>query len=283
MRAQSNATLARPYIARLRAFRRLIWPSVWPLLHWLDHGVADRVNVDHQCPCEIHDRWNSTTLGIAEPRLKLLFITAPQQALKANGQTADHRKARHFMLQDREHSDLALCQQRSRLHADRCSYDGGNAQAGRRIKRHRSDRPFSRRGRSVGSGKASDMCNVAGQVSERALVAELLRLIEQPPDLRHTFAHQVLQRRMKPHWRGRFRVALEPLGKRFEPNPFVHPPSIDAEMSGDIRQRPALAALLAFRTHAVAAKRRRPWSALSHPAATRSRRELWRRPAEGGQ
>jgi hypothetical protein len=163
-----------------------------------------------------------------------------QQALKANGQTTDHRKARYFIVQDREHSDLALGQQTSRLHADRCSYDGGNARAGRRIKRHRSDRPFSRRGRSVGSGKAFDMCNVAGHVSERARVAELLGLIEQPPDLRHTFAHQFLQQRMKPHWRGRFRVALKPLRKRVEPDPFVNPPSIDVEMSGDIRHRPAL-------------------------------------------
>jgi hypothetical protein len=46
---------------------------------------------------------------------------------------------------------------------------------------------------------------------------------------------------MKPHWRGRFRVALEPLRERFEPNPFVNPPSIDVQMSGDIRHRPALA------------------------------------------
>ena len=143
------------------------------------------------------------------------FITVSQQALKANGQTADHSKARYFILQERERSDLALGQQRSRFHADRRSYDRGNARARRRIERQRSDCPLSRRGRSVGSGKASDMCNVAGHVSERALVAELLRLIEQPPALRHTFAHQFLQRRRKPHWRGRFRVALEPLRKRF--------------------------------------------------------------------
>ncbi len=30
--ARSNSTLARPYIARLSVFNRLIWPSTWPLL-----------------------------------------------------------------------------------------------------------------------------------------------------------------------------------------------------------------------------------------------------------
>ena len=208
---------------------------------WLDDGVADRLYIDHQCPCEIHDRWNSTTLGLGEPQPKLLFITISQKALKANGQAAHHRKARDFMLQDRQPSDLALAQQRSRLHADRGGCGWGNARAGCRIKRQRSDRPFGRRGRSVGSSKASDMSDIAGQVSERALVAELLRLVEQPPDLRHTFAHQFLQRRMKSHWRCRFRVALKPLRKRFEPNPFVNLPPIDLEMSRDIRHRPALA------------------------------------------
>jgi hypothetical protein len=32
MRARRSSGPARPYIARLRAFRRLICPSVWPLL-----------------------------------------------------------------------------------------------------------------------------------------------------------------------------------------------------------------------------------------------------------
>jgi hypothetical protein len=33
IRARSSSGPARPYIARLRVFRRLICPSVWPLLH----------------------------------------------------------------------------------------------------------------------------------------------------------------------------------------------------------------------------------------------------------
>ena len=96
-------------------------------------------------------------------------------------------------------------------------------------------------GERVAAGKASDMCNVAGHVSERTFVAELLRLIEQPADLRHASEHQFLQLRMKSHRRGRFRVALEPLRKRFKPNPFVNPPPIDVEVSGDIRHHPSLA------------------------------------------
>jgi hypothetical protein len=31
-RSRSSSTLARPYIWRLRNFKRLTWPSVWPLL-----------------------------------------------------------------------------------------------------------------------------------------------------------------------------------------------------------------------------------------------------------
>jgi len=31
------------------------------------------------------------------------------------------------------------------------------------------------------------------------------------------------------------------LSERFKPNPFVDPPSIDPELSGDVRRRPALA------------------------------------------
>lgn len=33
IRSRSNSTLARPCIWRLRYFKRLTWPSVWPLLH----------------------------------------------------------------------------------------------------------------------------------------------------------------------------------------------------------------------------------------------------------
>src|SRR4051812_39738097 len=33
MRARSNSTPARPYMARFNVLSRLIWPSVWPLLH----------------------------------------------------------------------------------------------------------------------------------------------------------------------------------------------------------------------------------------------------------
>ena len=35
MRARTSTAPARPYIARLRTFNRLIWPSVWPLLQLL--------------------------------------------------------------------------------------------------------------------------------------------------------------------------------------------------------------------------------------------------------
>ena len=44
--------------------------------------------------------------------------------------------------------------------------------------------------RCVGAGKASDMRNVADHVSERTLVAEFLRLIEQP-----SYFHRGLRRR----------------------------------------------------------------------------------------
>ena len=58
--------LARPYIARFERFQAIDLAFGLAIAPRLDHGVAGRLYVDRQCPCEIHDRWNSTTLGIGE-------------------------------------------------------------------------------------------------------------------------------------------------------------------------------------------------------------------------
>jgi hypothetical protein len=76
-----------------------------PIAPALDHGVADRLYVDHQGPCEVHDSWNTAVLGVVEPSVKPCSVMMPQQAAKADGQMAYRCKARHFLLQDREHSD----------------------------------------------------------------------------------------------------------------------------------------------------------------------------------
>src|SRR5271166_2354277 len=41
----------------------------------LDHSVAHRLYVDHQCPGEIHRSWNPATFGSGEPGPKLCLIT----------------------------------------------------------------------------------------------------------------------------------------------------------------------------------------------------------------
>ena len=107
---------AQPTIARFLTFCLAVAPG-------LGHRVADCMYVDHQRPREIHDSWNAASPGVVEQLLELFFITVFPQALKANGQAMDHRKPGDFVLQNGQHSDLALGQQRLRFHEDRRSHD----------------------------------------------------------------------------------------------------------------------------------------------------------------
>lgn len=52
MRALSSFGPALPYIARLIVFRRLIWPSAWPLLPRQFDGVVDGLKITVQDACE---------------------------------------------------------------------------------------------------------------------------------------------------------------------------------------------------------------------------------------
>ena len=97
---------ARPNIARFRVLSRLIWTSV--IAPTLDDCVADRLDVGHQCPREVDDCRNAAVPGVVAPSVKLRFVMVSQQALKADGQITYRGKARNFLLQDREYSDLAL-------------------------------------------------------------------------------------------------------------------------------------------------------------------------------
>jgi hypothetical protein len=88
MRALRSSGPALPYIARLIVFRRLIWPSAWPLLPRQFYGVADGVNVTAQNTCEPFDGYETRVDGIVDPGVELAWITAPKDAAETHGEAA---------------------------------------------------------------------------------------------------------------------------------------------------------------------------------------------------
>jgi hypothetical protein len=90
IRAFSNSGPARPYIARLRGLRRLIWPSACPLLPGQLDGVVDGIKVPAEDASEPHDRNEVGVDRIVDPCIQWCRSLAAKDAVEA------HRQASHL-------------------------------------------------------------------------------------------------------------------------------------------------------------------------------------------
>jgi len=133
IRALSNSGPALPYIARLRVLSRLIWPSACPLLPGQINGVVDGIDVSAHDTCEPHDRNELSLDRIVNPRIQWCGTLTTKNTVETHRQASHLGESVRSLLQGIDLPCLPVCQQASRLDAQRCGDHWRDRMAGFRV------------------------------------------------------------------------------------------------------------------------------------------------------